>query len=50
MTQQELAELAGASRPVVSLVLNEWRRNGIVSYTRQFICIDDMDSLKQIAS
>ena len=49
LTQQELAELVGASRPVVSTILNQLRNRGVLSYTRTFICIDDMDALAQIS-
>jgi len=49
LTQQELAELASASRPVVSTILNRLRKQGVLSYTRTFICIDDMDALARIS-
>ena len=45
ITQQELAELIGASRPTVSLELNALRRRGLLSYTRRFICLDRPDAL-----
>lgn len=48
LTQQELAELVGASRPVVSTVVNDLRRRGIVSYTRTFLCIESMEALQQL--
>ncbi len=37
LTQQELAELIGASRPVVSSALNSLRREGVLDYTRGHI-------------
>ena len=46
MTQDELANLVGASRQVVSGILHEFKELGIISYTRSYICIDDMDRLE----
>ncbi|MGO1500766.1 MAG: Crp/Fnr family transcriptional regulator [Marinobacter sp.] len=45
LTQQELAELVGASRPVVSSELNELRRDGLLDYTRGHICVIDLSAL-----
>lgn len=45
LTQQELAELVGASRPVVSSELNELRREGLLDYTRGHICIINLKAL-----
>jgi len=41
LTQQELADLVGASRPVVSTILNDFRSRGMLDYTRDQICIND---------
>ncbi len=41
LTQQELADLVGASRSVVSTVLNDFRSRGMLEYTREQICIND---------
>ncbi|SDX98369.1 Crp/Fnr family transcriptional regulator [Nitrosomonas sp. Nm33] len=41
LTQQELADLVGASRSVVSTIMNEFRNRGILNYTREQICIND---------
>lgn len=41
LTQQELADLVGASRPVVSTILNDLRSRGILDYTRDLICVKD---------
>lgn len=49
LTQQELAELAGASRPVVSSRLNELRRQGVLDYSRGFICVDNLGALSELA-
>lgn len=42
LTQQELADLAGASRPVVSTIMNGLRSRGILDYTRDIICVNDV--------
>lgn len=49
LTQQELADIAGISRPVASTILNQLREEALLSYTRNYICIDDMDALFQVA-
>lgn len=41
LTQQELADLVGASRSVVSTIMNDFRNRGILDYTREQICIND---------
>lgn len=41
LTQQEVADLIGASRPVVSTILNDLRNRGMLDYTRDQICIND---------
>lgn len=41
LTQQDVADLIGASRSVVSTVLNDFRSRGMLDYTRNQICIYD---------
>ncbi|WP_295628791.1 Crp/Fnr family transcriptional regulator [uncultured Nitrosomonas sp.] len=41
LTQQEVADLVGASRSVVSTILNDFRNRGMLNYTREQICIND---------
>lgn len=41
LTQQDVADLIGASRPVVSTILNDFRSRGMLDYTRDQICIND---------
>lgn len=41
LTQQEVADLVGASRSVVSTVLNDFRNRGMLDYARDQICIND---------
>ncbi|CAA9892024.1 CRP-like cAMP-binding protein [Candidatus Methylobacter favarea] len=42
LTQQELADLVGASRPAVSTIMNDLRSRGILEYTRELICVNDI--------
>ncbi len=42
LTQQELADLIGASRSVVSTIMNDLRNRGILDYTRELICVNDV--------
>ena len=39
LTQQELADLVGASRSVVSSILNRLRDQGILNYNREYLCV-----------
>ncbi|MGR9087605.1 MAG: Crp/Fnr family transcriptional regulator [Gammaproteobacteria bacterium] len=41
LTQQDLADLVGASRPVVSTIMNDLRDCGLLDYTRELICVKD---------
>lgn len=41
LTQQDVADLIGASRPVVSTILNDFRNRRMLDYTRDQICIND---------
>ncbi|GJL76415.1 Crp/Fnr family transcriptional regulator [Nitrosomonas sp.] len=41
LTQQELADLVGANRSVVSTIMNDFRSRGMLDYTREQICIND---------
>ena len=46
LTHQELAELTGASRPVVTATLNQLREEGLLDYCRAFICVNDQKALR----
>lgn len=48
LTHQELAELSGVSRPVVTATLNQWRKDGCLRYTREYICIERRDVFTQL--
>jgi CRP-like cAMP-binding protein len=50
LTQQELADLVGTGRPVVSTLLNRLRERGIVAYDRDFLCINQIDALERLIS
>lgn len=41
LTQQDIADLVGASRSVVSTILNDLRSRGLLDYTRDMICVND---------
>jgi CRP-like cAMP-binding protein len=48
LSQQELADLVGATRPVVSTILNRLRDQGVLGYNREYVCvrrIEDIDDL-----
>lgn len=49
MTHQELAEELGSSREVVSRILKEWERQGIVALRRGFVTISEVQSLRKKA-
>ncbi len=46
LTQQELADLVGASRPVVSTLLNDLKSRGVLDYHRTLICIQNLAALQ----
>ncbi len=48
ITHSELASTAGMARQTVSLLLGEWRQNGIVETYRGGIMIKDIDALMDI--
>lgn len=39
LTHEELADLAGASRPVVSAALSAWKKKRWIEYSREFMCV-----------
>ena len=49
ISQQELADLAGASRPVVSTLLNRLRDQGVLGYSRDYICVRDIGVIGKLA-
>lgn len=49
LTQQDLADMVGAARQVVSSALNRLRERKVLEYSRDFICIRDMTALTALA-
>ena len=48
LTQQELADLVGASRPVVSTILNELREKGVLGYNREYVCVRRIEDIEKL--
>lgn len=42
LTQQDIADLVHASRPVVTRIMNALRRQGALDYRRDLICVNDV--------
>ena len=50
ISQADLAAMVGAARENVSRVLNEWKRNGLISRISGYYCIEDQPALSALAS
>jgi CRP-like cAMP-binding protein len=48
LTQQELADLVGASRPVVSTILNRLRDKGVLGYNREYVCVRGFEEIAKL--
>ena len=48
LSQQELADLVGASRPVVSTILNRLRDKGVLGYNREYVCVRGIDDIERL--
>lgn len=48
LSQQELADLVGASRPVVSTLLNRLRDQGVLGYSREYVCVRSIEDLERL--
>lgn len=48
ITQQELADMVGASRPTVSTLLNQLRSNGILNYSRDYLCVQSVEAVLEV--
>lgn len=48
LTQQELADLVGASRPVVSTILNRLREKGVLNYNREYVCVRGIEDIENL--
>lgn len=49
LTQQDLADMVGASRQVVSATLNRFREQHFIQYSRDFICVCNLPALAALA-
>lgn len=49
VTQQDLADLVGASRSFVSTLINEMKRDGLLGNVGRTICVRDRAALQQLA-
>ena len=49
ITQQDLADLVGASRSFVSTLINRFKREGALSSVGRTLCLQDRRALEQIA-
>jgi CRP/FNR family cyclic AMP-dependent transcriptional regulator len=50
VTQQDLADLVGASRSFVSTLINEMKRDGSLGNVGRILCIRDRQALRKVAS
>ncbi|MEQ1848929.1 MAG: Crp/Fnr family transcriptional regulator, partial [Nitrospira sp.] len=48
LTQQELADLVGASRPIVSTILNRLRDKGVLGYNREYVCVRGIEEIAKL--
>jgi CRP-like cAMP-binding protein len=50
ITQQDLADLVGASRSFVSTLINEMKRDGVLGNVGRTLCIRDQKALRRVSS
>ena len=48
LTQQELADLVGATRPVVSTILNKLRQEGVLGYNSEYVCVREIEVIESL--
>jgi CRP-like cAMP-binding protein len=48
LSQQELADLVGATRPVVSTILNRLRDKGVLGYNREYVCVRRIEDIENL--
>jgi CRP-like cAMP-binding protein len=48
LSQQELADLVGATRPVVSTILNRLRKQGVLGYSREYLCVRGIETVAKL--
>ena len=49
ITQQDLADLVGASRSFVSTLINEMKRDGVLGNVGRILCVKDQKALRKVA-
>jgi CRP-like cAMP-binding protein len=49
ITQQDLADLVGASRSFVSTLINEMKREGVLGNVGRILCVRDQKALRKLA-
>ncbi|HEX8700158.1 MAG TPA: Crp/Fnr family transcriptional regulator MrpC [Myxococcaceae bacterium] len=49
ITQQDLADLVGASRSFVSTLINEMKRDGVLGNVGRILCVRDQKALRKLA-
>lgn len=49
ITQSDLARMTGSARENVNRQINQWRRTAIVSRISRYYCLDDLETLRQLA-
>ena len=50
ITQQDLADLVGASRSFVSTLINEMKRDGVLGNVGRILCVRDQRALRKLGS
>lgn len=48
-TQSDLARMTGSARENVNRQINQWQRKAIVSRISRYYCLDDLDTLRELA-
>jgi len=48
ISQQELADMVGSSRPTVSTLLNQLRSKGVLNYNRDYLCVQSIKSVLEM--
>ncbi|GBF27209.1 cAMP-activated global transcriptional regulator CRP [bacterium MnTg02] len=48
-TQSDLARMTGSARENVNRQINQWQRKAIVSRISRYYCLDDLDTLRDLA-
>jgi CRP-like cAMP-binding protein len=50
ITQQDIADLMGASRAMVSTLINQLKVRGVLANAGRILCVRDLDALRTLAS